>query len=115
MTIKLRFDRHPEFPGSEVWTEDQSLAPVAGFLDSELRSVGDAREFAQRLKDVVAGKTPHFQGVGNGYFFAIFPTESEVGLDIGDDPETVSVPTAELIAAIEEWAAHLEALAKSQR
>ena len=115
MTIKLRFDRHLEFPGSRVWTEDRSLAPVAEFLDSDLQTVSDAREFAQRLKDVVTEKASHFQGVGNGYFFAIFPTESEVGLNIGEDPETVTVSTTDLIAAIEEWAAHLESLSSSAK
>ena len=112
MSIKLRFDPHPEYPSTVVWTEDPALAPVAGMLFSDLPIPTYARQWAQKLRGVAAGTLAPFQGVGNGYFHAIFPTESEVGLNIGEDPETVTVSTLDLIAAVEEWAAHLEALGR---
>jgi len=110
MTLTLRFDPRPEYPRERVWIEEPGYAPVAGLLSDDFQSADDAREFAERLRDVVAGKAAHFQGVGNGYLFAIFPTESEVGLNVGDDPETITVATADLIAALEEWAARLATL-----
>jgi len=109
MAIKLGFDPKAEFPKPRVWTEDSSQAAVAGMLESEWGSVEEARGFAQRMKDVVAKRTPEFQGVGNGYFFMVSPLESEVGLAFGENQETVAVATADLIAAVEAWAAHLEA------
>ena len=112
MSIKLRFDRHPNYPTTPVWTEDPFFAAIGGMLFSDLPSVGSARQWAERLRGVVAGTVAPFQGVGNGYFCAIFPTESEVGLNIGEEPETVTVSTPDLIAAVEEWAAHLEALGR---
>ena len=115
MTIKLRFDNHPDYPHTPVWTEDPALAPVGEMLFSDFQTADAARRFVQQLEDVVANRAPHFQGVGNGYLFAIYPTESEVGLNIGEDPETVTVATVDLIAAVQEWAEHLEALTKSRR
>jgi len=49
VSIKLRFDPHPEFPGSRVWTEDAALAPVAGMLSSDLQSPASARRWAKKV------------------------------------------------------------------
>lgn len=115
MTIKLRFDKRSKYPTTPVWTEDAALAPVGEMLFSDFQTADEAREFAQLMREVVAGKKPRLQGAGNGYFHAIFPDRSEVGLNIGEDPKTVSVATVDLIAALEEWATHLEQRARAPR
>lgn len=110
MTIKLRFDANPEWAGSRVWTEEPSLAPVAGLLDFDLQTAASARRWLQKLKDVVSGKMAPFEGVGNGYRCAISPSHSEVSLNMDDDPGTVTVATTDLAGAVEEWAEYLEGL-----
>jgi hypothetical protein len=108
MTIKLRFDKHPVFASTRVWTDDPSLAWVAGMLDSDLQTPEIARESAQQLRDVISGRRKPFEGSGNGFFTRVNAKQTEVGIDDRDDPITVTVSTTDLVAAIEEWAAHLE-------
>jgi hypothetical protein len=108
MSIKLRYDQHPVHEGARVWTEDRSLAPIGGLLGSDIQSHEDARDRAAKMKEVVAGTREPYAGSGNAYYTSVGREFTEVGLDDRDDPITISVRTADLIAAIEEWAAHLE-------
>jgi hypothetical protein len=106
--IELRFGPTGKFPAAQVSTVDESLSAIAGFLQSELETPYKAREFEHEIREVIAGRQESSWGAGNGYYFNVRKTVSEVGLDIGEPPKTISVPTKDLLEAVEEWADYLE-------
>ncbi len=108
MSIKLIYGPTEKYPASQVTTEDQSLEPVAGFIQVELDAPYKAREFLREAREVIAGKREPRGGAGNAYYFRVGPENSEIGLDISEPAKTISVPTKDLLEAVEEWAAHLE-------
>ncbi len=108
MSIKLVYGPSEEYPAAVVRAVDRKYSAVAGFLQSDLDMPFAARDFAKEIREVMAGKRPPFQGSGDGFFTRVEPATSQLGLDIGEPPKTISVSTADLLAAVEEWADHLE-------
>jgi hypothetical protein len=108
VTIKLIYGPTPKYPTSKVMTVDERLEAVAGLLESDLDLPYIARQFAKRLREVIGETIPPFSGAGNAYYHDVGVSESHVGLDVDEPPKTISVPTTDLLEAVEEWADHLE-------
>ena len=113
--IKLRYDVNPKYPAARVWCDDPAMENVTGLLFSDVQTPQMGATLVRILEDVVSGRRAIYEGSGNGFLVEADAKVSRVTPEYLSNVTTSVLPTADLIAVIKEWSAHLEKQASLRR